>query len=295
LVCHIKFIQTGSQFTSEMIREVYKLLDVKQSTTTPYHAMGNCVVENFNKTIKNLLKKVAAERPKDWHRYLGPLMFAVCDTPQDSTAFTPFEMLYGYRVRTPMTLLKRIWTGKEEDSEVKTAYHYVVDLRERIEETCELAKNELSKVQVRNQKYYNRSTRERKLHVGDSVLLLLPTEQNKVTLAWHGPYKVVGTVGEVDYKIETNPGKVKTYHINMLKRYFHRENEQKDVLRKVDKRKQEARITNGVGSENQEINQAASVACVLEDEETHEPVAVNDADTLPLYNLKQKEPHTSKM
>ena len=99
----------------------------------------------------------------------------------------------------------------------------------------------------------------------------------------------MGTVGEVDYKIEINPGKVKMYHINMLKRYFHRENEQKDVLRKVDERKQEARITNGVGSENQEINQAASVARVLEDEETDEPVAVNDADTLPLYNLKQKE------
>jgi len=27
----------GYQFTSEMIREVYRLLDVKQSTTTPYH------------------------------------------------------------------------------------------------------------------------------------------------------------------------------------------------------------------------------------------------------------------
>jgi len=99
----------------------------------------------------------------------------------------------------------------------------------------------------------------------------------------------VGAVGEVDYKIEINPGKVKTYHINMLKRYFHRENEQKDVLRNVDKGKQEAIITNGVGSENQEINKAASVACVLEDLETDEPVAVNDADTLPLYNLKQKE------
>jgi len=83
-------------------------LDVKQSTTTPYHALGNGVIENFNKTIKNLLKKVAAERPKDWHRYQGPLMIAVRDTPQDSTGFTPFELLYGYRVRTPMTLLKRI-------------------------------------------------------------------------------------------------------------------------------------------------------------------------------------------
>jgi len=84
-----------------------------------------------------------------------------------------------------------------------------------------------------------------------------PQSKNKLTLAWHGPYKVVGTVGIVNYKIEINPGKVKTYHINMLKQYFHRENEQKDVLRNVDKGKLEARFTNGVGTENQEINQAA--------------------------------------
>jgi len=31
------------------------------------------------------------------------------------------------------------------------------------------------------------------------------------------------------------------------------------------------------------------VACVLENEETDEPVSLNDADTLPLYNLKQNE------
>jgi len=29
-------------------------------------------------------------------------MFAVRDTPQDSTGFTPFELLFGHRVRTPM-------------------------------------------------------------------------------------------------------------------------------------------------------------------------------------------------
>jgi len=47
----------GSQFTSEMMKEVYRLLSISQSTTSPYHAMGNGIVENFNKTIKNLLKK----------------------------------------------------------------------------------------------------------------------------------------------------------------------------------------------------------------------------------------------
>jgi len=41
----------GSQCTSDMIKEVYRLLAVKQSTTSPYHAMGNGIVENFNKII----------------------------------------------------------------------------------------------------------------------------------------------------------------------------------------------------------------------------------------------------
>jgi len=70
------------------------------------------------------------------HRYLGPLMFTVRATSEDSTGFTQFELLYGLRVRTPMTLLKRIWMGEGENVEVKTAYQYVVDLLERIEETC---------------------------------------------------------------------------------------------------------------------------------------------------------------
>jgi len=100
----------GSQFTSEMMKEVYRLLSIRQSTTSPYHAMGNGIVENFNKTIKNLLKKIVAEKPRDWHRYLGPLMFAVRDTPQDSTGFTPFELVYGHQVRTPMnTVMYAIW------------------------------------------------------------------------------------------------------------------------------------------------------------------------------------------
>ena len=66
-------------------------------------------------------------------------------------------------------------------------------------------------------------------------------------MAWRGPYKVVGTVGEVDYKTEINPaGKVKTYHISMLKRYFHRENEQKkfSAMSTKEHKKVESPFTN---------------------------------------------------
>jgi len=80
-------------------------------------------------------------------------------------------------------LRKRIRTDEDEDPEVETLYQYLVDFRDRVEETRKMTKEELAKVQVRNQKYYNKKTRERKLQVGDSVLLLLPTERNKLTLA----------------------------------------------------------------------------------------------------------------
>jgi len=102
-------------------------------------------------------------------------------------------------------------------NEIKTAYQYVLDICEKIEETCQLAQEEVAKVQKRNQIYYNRRGRKRKLNVGDKVLLLLPTENNKLTLAWRGPYEVVETVGEVDCRIRVTPDKVKSYHIDMLK------------------------------------------------------------------------------
>ena len=54
-------------------------------------------------------------------------MFAMRDTPQDSTGFTPFELIYGRTVRTPISLLRKLWTEEEEDSEVKTASVSVCD------------------------------------------------------------------------------------------------------------------------------------------------------------------------
>jgi len=54
-------------------------------------------------------------------------MFAVHDTPQDSTGFTQFEFCIGIDCILQW-LLERIWSGEEEDAEVKTAYWYVVDL-----------------------------------------------------------------------------------------------------------------------------------------------------------------------
>ena len=42
----------GSQFTSEMIQDLYRLLSVTQSTTRPHHVMGDGFCENMNRLFR---------------------------------------------------------------------------------------------------------------------------------------------------------------------------------------------------------------------------------------------------
>ena len=55
----------GTQFVSSLMKEVSRLLSIRRLTTTPYHAMGNGLVERYNGTLKQMLKKMCQERPKD--------------------------------------------------------------------------------------------------------------------------------------------------------------------------------------------------------------------------------------
>ena len=93
----------GTQFVSECMKEVTRLLSIKQLTTTPYHPMCNGLTEKFNGTTKSMLKRLHSEQPRQWHRYINPLLFAYREVPQESTGFSPFELLYGRVVYQPTT------------------------------------------------------------------------------------------------------------------------------------------------------------------------------------------------
>ena len=211
----------GSQFTSEVMKEVSRLLSLKQITTTPYHPMCNGLVEKFNGTLKQMLRRMCAERPKDWDKYLNALLFAYREVPQESMGFSPFELLYGHGVRGPMKILKELWTKDVPDTETKSTYQYVIDLKEKLEETCKLARSQLEKARARQRKQYNRKTRDRLMKAGDKVLILLPTKSNKLLMQWKGPFDIIQRLGTMDYRVDVG-GKIKTFHANLLRKYVDR-------------------------------------------------------------------------
>ena len=48
----------GTQFTSDLMREISRLLVIKQLTTTAYHPICNGLCERYNGTLKKILRRM---------------------------------------------------------------------------------------------------------------------------------------------------------------------------------------------------------------------------------------------
>ena len=124
---------------------------------------------------------MCAERPNDWDKYLPALLFAVREIPQDSLGFSPFALLYGRNVMGLMQILRKLWSVEETD-ECALLTHHLRDLKGRLEKTCKLAQDNVRKLDIKQNLFYDKRARSRKFDVGDKVLLLLPSESNKLLI-----------------------------------------------------------------------------------------------------------------
>ena len=65
-------------------------------------------------------------------------------------------------------------------------------------------------------------TKKRKFLVGEKVLLLLPSDKNKLMIQWRGPYPIVECRNNGgDYVVKVG-NKKRLYHVNILKKFYER-------------------------------------------------------------------------
>lgn len=77
-ICHYSFptrlhSDQGRNFESRVIKELCKIAGVGKTRTTPYHPMGNGMVERFNQTLIGMLGTLDVEQKADWKSYVKPL------------------------------------------------------------------------------------------------------------------------------------------------------------------------------------------------------------------------------
>ena len=209
----------GSNFTSKLLTELYRLLRIQAVRTSPYHPQCDGLVERFNQTLKGMLRKVITKEGKDWDKLLPYVLFAYREVPQASMGFSPFELIYGHNVRGPLAVLRESWEfGEPQD--VSVAAH-VLQIREQLQQMSDLVNQNMIKSQATQKKWHDRNARSRKFQPGEQVLVLLPTSTSKLLAQWQGPYEVIKPIGEVDYLINMHDkrNKRRIFHVNMLKQH----------------------------------------------------------------------------
>jgi hypothetical protein len=91
----------GKQFVNKLAAELFELLNVEHSKTSPYHPQCNLQVEVFNKTVKKYLASYVDESTLNWHKWLPALILAYNTSYHSTIAATPFELLFGVKPRLP--------------------------------------------------------------------------------------------------------------------------------------------------------------------------------------------------
>ena len=204
----------GTNFTSQLLAELYRLLNVHGIRTTPYYPQTDSLVERFNQTLKAMLQRTVTEEGIDWDKLIPYLLFAYHEVPQASTGFSPFELLYGRAVRGPLDVIKATWEADEKSDE--SVVSYVLSIQERLTKLAELVKDNMEKAQETQKKWYYLNARERSFEVGEKVLVLLPTSTHKLLAQWQGPYDVVKKINKVIYEVEmqNKRKRLQCFHIN---------------------------------------------------------------------------------
>ena len=213
----------GAEWNNHLFKHLHQLTGIKASNTTPYHPMGDPVVERYNRTLINMLKAIPENEKKRWKNHLPKLTFAYNSTVHKATGFTPFYLLMGRESRLRIDGVFPDF-GESGKTGTMTYGNFVTDWRKRMSEAFELANQRSDRAKQYHKAKYDNKVRGLEIGVGDRVLLQTCVKEGtgKLQSFWQPEvYVVVSKRSHIPvYEIRkygVPNAKVKVVHRNLLK------------------------------------------------------------------------------
>lgn len=147
----------GREFVNGINSTLFEMTGVKQCVSSAYHPQTNGLDERLNQTLVTTLKKVVDACSADWDEHISAALYAYRISPQDSSKFSPFFLMYNRQPRkaVSLTMTERedCEESEEEDSEDTEA---VIEKLLAIRENCHLkAKANIDAAQEKQKKQYD--------------------------------------------------------------------------------------------------------------------------------------------
>uniref|UniRef100_A0A5S6QQ76 Reverse transcriptase n=1 Tax=Trichuris muris TaxID=70415 RepID=A0A5S6QQ76_TRIMR len=175
----------GRNFEALLMTELFRLLDVKKTRTTPYHAQSNGLVERFNRTLLDTLAALAKDFPDRWDDMLPWATFVYNTSNHETTGISPFLALFGREARLPIDLQYDL--PATDNAESLTTY--VQELRKNLENVHAAVRQHLHAKQQGQKNYYDRRRYGNPFQNGDRVWLAVP-QKGKISARWDGPFVI---------------------------------------------------------------------------------------------------------
>jgi len=92
----------GTQFTSNMMKELIEKHGIKHRKSSPYHPQFNGQVESTNKVLETILNKTVQLHDRNWSDRLLDALWEYHTTWRNTTGHTPYQLVYGKQVLLPI-------------------------------------------------------------------------------------------------------------------------------------------------------------------------------------------------
>jgi hypothetical protein len=203
----------ATNFNSNLMKSLCKFLKIKKLNTSIYHPQSN-IVERVHSDLKKFLRILVEKDIKNWSKYLPYAVFNYNCTINDSTKFSPFNILFGKVAKLPNV----------SDDKIYTYDDYVSQLKFIVRNIQEAAKLNCINNKLKSKKYYDKNTKKLDLQVGESVLMKTTEGPagKSFQKRWKGPFTIIQILSEENVKILVK-NKEKVVHKNLLKKYFENE------------------------------------------------------------------------
>ena len=209
----------GRDFESKLFAEMCSLMDITKTRTTPWHAMGNGMVERHNRTLETLLKQTVNENQKNWDQFLPYCTAAYRSSVHSTTGQTPNMLMLGRELPRPSHLQSQI-----QQEPIVPQQPYNLELMDKMQYSHKLARDVTQKKMRYYKRQYNKNAYKRNLQRGDWVWLHNPTRRvglsPKIQCQWERePYRIVSFLSELVIEIQQHGHhKKRVVHVDKVKK-----------------------------------------------------------------------------
>jgi len=211
----------GSSFKNKLVAQLCKLLNIKHRFSSSHHPQTDGKAERMIQTVIRSLKLIC-ENQTQWVEKLTPVLMSYRSTVSMAIGMSPYHALFGRDMVTGIdaNLLQDFPKSPNIQS-------YMTHLVPRLQLTHEIIQQKLRDGQIKSKLYYDKTSEEPEIQVGQKVLMHDPTtkigECPKFKKRWKGPYMVVEkSTDGLSYKLRhcgTGKELRSHIHINRIKKF----------------------------------------------------------------------------